>query len=56
MVAVDRDEGEVPLELGVGQADGLDQVAVVVVLDQVRDGLRVGLRREDVALLDQAVA
>ena len=51
VVAVDRDEREVALELAVGAPDGLDEVAVVVLLDQVRDRLGVGLRREDVALV-----
>ena len=56
VVAMDRDEGEVALELGVRASHGLDEVALVVLLDQVRDGLGVGLGREDVALLDEAGA
>ena len=43
MVAVDDDEGEVALELGVGRAHGLGEVALVVALDEVRDDLGVGL-------------
>ena len=50
MVAVDDDEGEVALELVVGRAHRLDEVAFVVALDEVRDDLRVGLRREGVAV------
>ena len=50
MVGVDGDEREVALHLVVRLADRLDEVAGVVALDQVRDGLGVGLRREDVAL------
>ena len=56
VVAMDRDEREVTLELGVGASHRLDEVALVVLLDQVRDGLGVGLGREDVALLDEAGA
>ena len=33
-----------------GPLDGIEQVAVVEVVDQVRDDLGVGLRHEDVAL------
>ena len=54
VVVVDRDEREVPLELGARLPDGLDEVAVVVVLDQVRDGLRVGLGAELVAVVLEA--
>ena len=50
MVAVDDDEREVALELVVGRAHRLDEVAFVVALDEVRDDLRVGLRREGVAV------
>ena len=39
----DDDEGEVADELAVGLAHRLDEVAVVVVLDQVRNHLGVGL-------------
>ena len=56
VVAVDRDEREVPLELAIGQPDGLDEVAVVVLLDEVCDGLGVGLGREDVTVLEEALA
>ena len=47
---VDRDEREVALELAVGGLDRLDEVAVVVALDQVRDDLGVGLGAEAVAV------
>ena len=50
VVVVDDDEGEVALELAVGLARRLEQVAVVVALDQVDDHLGVGLGVEDVAL------
>ena len=43
MVVVDDDEREVPLEPRVDGAHGLDEVAVVGVLEQVRDDLGVGL-------------
>ena len=49
VVAVDRDEGEVTLELVEREARRLDEVAVVVLLDQVADRLGVGLGGEDVA-------
>ena len=49
MVAVDDDEREVALQLVVGLDDGVGQVAVVVALDQVRDGLGVGLGAEAMA-------
>ena len=49
VVAVDRDEGEMALELVEGEPGRLDEIAVVVLLDQVADGLGVGLGREDVA-------
>jgi hypothetical protein len=35
VVAVDRDDREVPLELGVGLRNAVDEVALVVALDQV---------------------
>src|SRR5262249_46299034 len=41
--------------LTVRPADGFDEVPVVVALDQVRDGLRIGLGREGVALLGEAL-
>ena len=56
VVAVDRDEGEVALELVEGEPGGLDEIAVVVLLDQVADGLGVGLGGEDVPLRLQAPA
>ena len=43
VVVVDDDEGEVALELVERAPDGLGEVAVVMALDQVDDGLRVGL-------------
>ena len=51
MVSMDRHERVVTLELAVRRADGLHEVAVVVVLDQVGDRLGVGLGGEDVPLL-----
>ncbi len=48
VVAVDGDEREVALELEVGTTDGLDEVALVRVLDQVGDGLGIGLGCEHV--------
>ena len=54
VVAVDRDEGEVALELVEGEARRLDEVAVVVLLDQVADRLGVRLGREDVTGLAEA--
>ena len=56
MVTVDRDEGEVALQLVEGETGRLDEVAVVVLLDQVRDGLGVGLGREGVTGLAQPLA
>ena len=43
LVVVDHDEGEVAVEPAVDGADGLEQVAVVDGLEQVRDHLGVGL-------------
>ena len=54
MVVVDDDEGEVPFELGEREPHGLDEIALVVALDEVRDGLGVGLGGERVALRAQA--
>ena len=48
MVVMDHDEGKVPLELRERQAHGLDEVALVVALDEMRNGLGVGLRAERV--------
>ena len=48
---MDRDECEMPFELPVGEANRFDEVAVVVLLDQVRDGLGVRLGGEDVTVL-----
>ena len=50
VVAVADDEREVALELAVRRADGLDEVAMVVALDEVGDRLRVRLGGEDVAV------
>ena len=43
VIVVDHDEREVALEPRVDGAHGLDEVAVVGVLEQVRDDLGVGL-------------
>ena len=56
VVAVDRDEREVALELVEREPRRLDEVAVVVLLDQVRDRLGVRLGGEDVSGLAQALA
>ena len=56
VVVVDDDEGEVPFELSERAPHRLGEVAVVVALDQVRHGLRVGLRPEGVAVRDQLAA
>ena len=53
VVVVDHDEREVALELVEREAHGLDEVAFVVVLDEVRDRLGVGLGRERVAVRDE---
>ena len=50
MVVVDGDEGEVPLELRVRGAHGVDEVPLVVALDQVDDDLGVRLGAEAVAV------
>ena len=47
---MDDDEREMALELPVGGARGLEQVALVLGLDQVDDDLGVGLRAEGVAV------
>ena len=49
MIVVDRDEREVPLELGVGRLHGLDEIPFVFLLDQVSDDLGVRLRAERVS-------
>ena len=54
MVGVDGDEGEMALHLLVRLRDGLDEVAAVVALDQVRDGLGVGLGGERVPVVLEA--
>jgi len=53
VVSVDDDEGEVPLELGVRLAHSIDEVAVVMALDEMRDDLGVGLGREGVPVVEQ---
>ena len=50
VVAMDDDECEVTLELRERAPHGLDEVAFVVPLDEVRDGLRVGLGGEAMPL------
>ena len=54
LVVVDDDEREVAVEALVHRADGLDEVAVVGRLEQVRDHLGVGLGAEDVAAAPRA--
>jgi hypothetical protein len=53
---VDDDEREMPFELEKRLSYRLDQIAVVVMLDQVRDRLGVGLRREGVPFSGQPLA
>ena len=53
LVGAHRHERVVAAEVGVGRADGVDQVAVVVVGDQVGDHLGVGLGGEHGAVVDQ---
>ena len=53
MVVVDRDEGEMPFEIGVSSADRFDQITGVVALDQMSDHLRVGLGGEHVTVGEQ---
>ena len=55
MVVVDRDEREVPLELGEGETHGLDEVSLVVALDEMRHRLGVGLGGEGVTVVDEAL-
>ena len=55
MVGVDGHEREVALHLAERLAHGLDEVAVVVALDQMRDGLGVGLGGKGVALAFEPV-
>ena len=50
MVVMDHDEREVALELVERETHCLDEVAVVMALDEMRDGLRVRLGRERVAV------
>ena len=56
LVEAHRDEREVALQLGVGGAHGLGEVAGVVVGDQVGDHLGVGLGGEGAAFGAQALA
>ena len=46
VVVVDRDEREVALELREGEPHGLDEITLVVLLDEMRDRLGVGLGGE----------
>jgi hypothetical protein len=55
VVVVDDDEREVALELAVRLVHGVDEVALVVLLDEMHDDLGVGLRRERVPVGDQRV-
>ncbi len=55
-VGTHRDERVVTVELTVGEANSLGQVAVIVFGDQVRDHLCVGLRGEHRAVREQALA
>ncbi len=54
VLGVDHDEGEVPFELGERSPHGFGEIALVVALDEVRDGLGVGLRGERVTFRTQA--
>ena len=54
MIGVNGDEREVALHLPVRLADSLDEVAVVVALDQVGNGLGVGLGGKRVTLALEA--
>ena len=54
MVVMDDDECEVALELVERAAHGLDEIAFVMALDEVRDGLGVGLGGERVSVVDEA--
>ena len=55
VVVMDDDEREMSLEVVEREPDGLDEIALVVALDQVGDGLRVGLGRERVAVGREAL-
>ena len=46
-------EGEVPFDIAICPAYRLDQVTFVVTLDQMGNGLGVGLGGEDVTLFDE---
>ena len=54
VVVMDDDECEVALELVERATHRLDEIAFVVALDEVRDGLGVGLGRERVSVVDEA--
>ena len=56
MVAMDDDEGEVALETLVGDSDSFDEIALIGVLDQVRDDFGVRLRAERVPCREQLFA
>ena len=53
MVVVDDHEGEVPLEFRERKANGLDEIARVMALDEMRDGLGVRLRAERMPVRDE---
>ena len=55
VIVMDDDEREVSLEVVEREPDGLDEIALVVPLDQMGDGLRVGLGRERVAVGREAL-
>ena len=55
LIGAHRNERVMAPQLAVSEADRLDQVAVIMVGDQVRDHLGVGLRAENRARLDQLV-
>ena len=55
VVVMDHDESEVPFERAEREPDCLDEVALVVALDEVRDRLGVGLGRERVAVRGELV-
>src|SRR4029079_18008549 len=55
VLAVDDDEREVAVAPRIGLRDGAGKVALVVALDEVGDDLRIGLRGEGMALLEQGI-
>ena len=56
MVLVDHDKGEMALEPLVHGAHGCNEVAVVGILEQVRDHLGIGLGRKGVAARGELLA